>query len=56
MVAYLKLVTKMRRGRFAERGRRLLDQVELQLEELEAKASKDEATAGQAGTPDTNHY
>ena len=42
MVAYLKLlIVKMKRERFgqsAERGRRLLDQLELQLEELQAGA------------------
>ena len=46
MVAHLKLlIAKMRRERFgqsAERGR-LLDQLELQLEELEASAAEDEA-------------
>src|SRR5260370_27017348 len=47
MVAYLKLmIAKLRRDRFgqsAERGRKLLDQLELQLEELEAAASEDAA-------------
>ena len=47
MVAYLKLlIAKMKRERFgqsAERGRKLLDQLELQLEELEASATEDEA-------------
>jgi hypothetical protein len=42
MVAYLKLlIAKMKRQQFgqsAERGRKLLDQLELQLEELEASA------------------
>jgi transposase len=46
MVAYLKLlIAKMKRERFgqsAERGRKLLDQLELQLEELEASATEDE--------------
>jgi transposase len=50
MVAYLKrLIAKMKRERFgqsAERGRKLLDQLELQLEELEASATEDEVTAG----------
>ena len=50
MVAYLKLlIAKMKRARFgqsAERGRKLLDQLELQLEELEASATEDEVTAG----------
>jgi len=50
MVAYLKLlIAKMKRERFgqsAERGRKLLDQLELQLEELEASATEDAVTAG----------
>jgi transposase len=50
MVAHLKLlIAKMKRDRFgqsSERGRRLLDQLELQLEELEANAT--EAAAGKA--------
>jgi transposase len=54
MVAYLKLlIAKMKRERFgqsAERGRRLLDQLELQLEELETKATEDEVAAGQPAT------
>ena len=49
MVAHLKLViAKLRRERFgpsAERGAKLLDQLELQLEELEASASEDEFAA-----------
>src|SRR5438270_9920449 len=52
MVAYLKLlIAKMKRERFgqsAERGRKLLDQMELQLEELEASATEDEVAAGTA--------
>src|SRR6516225_11555975 len=56
MVAYLKLlIAKMKRERFgqsAERGRKLLDQLELQLEELEASATEDELAAGST-TPDT---
>src|SRR5499427_3389335 len=52
MVAYLKLlIAKMKRERFgqsAERGRKLLDQLELQLEELEASATEDEVAAGSA--------
>src|SRR5262245_39881044 len=52
MVAYLKLlIAKMKRERFgqsAERGRKLLDQLELQLEELEASAAEDEIAAGPA--------
>lgn len=51
MVAHLKLViAKLRHDRFgasSERGRKLLDQMELQLEELEAAASED-AAAGVA--------
>jgi transposase len=50
MVAYLKLlIAKMKRDRFgqsAERGRKLLDQLELQLEELEASATEDAVAAG----------
>ena len=41
----------MKRGRFgqsAERGRKLLDQLELQLEELEASATEDKVGAGPA--------
>ena len=49
MVAHLKLViAKLRRERFgpsAERGSKLLDQLELQLEELEASATEDELRA-----------
>jgi transposase len=49
MVAHLKLViAKLRRERFgpsAERGSQLLDQLELQLEELEASATEDELAA-----------
>ena len=49
MVAHLKLlIAKMRRDRFgpsSEHARRLLDQLELQLEELEASATEDEAAA-----------
>ena len=52
MVAYLKLlIAKMKRERFgqsAERGRKLLDQLELQLEELEASAAEDAVAAGTA--------
>ena len=52
MVAYLKLlIAKMKRERFgqsAERGRKLLDQLELQLEELEASAAEDEVAAATA--------
>src|SRR6516162_797752 len=49
MVAHLKLViAKLRRESFgpsAERGAKLLDQLELQLEELKASASEDEFAA-----------
>src|SRR6185437_11092 len=60
MVAHLKLlIAKMKRERFgrsAERGRKLLDQLELQLEELEASATEDEVAAGPAETdPTTVH-
>ena len=45
MVAHLKLViAKMKRDRFgqsSEHGRRLLDQLELQLEELQTSATED---------------
>jgi transposase len=59
MVAHLKLViAKLQRERFgpsAERGAKLLDQLELQLEELEASASEDEfAAAGQDRTVVSN--
>jgi transposase len=49
MVAHLKLlIAKMKRDRFgasAERGRKLLNQLEMQLEELETAAAEDEAAA-----------
>jgi transposase len=49
MIAHLKLtIEKLKRelyGQRSERTARLLDQMELQLEELEAKASEDEAAA-----------
>src|ERR1700704_4326704 len=52
MVAHLKLlIAKMKRDRFgasAERGRKLLDQLEMQLEELETAASEDEVAANTA--------
>jgi transposase len=54
MVAHLKLlIAKMKRDRFgqsSERGQRLLDQMELQLEELEANAAEDEAAVIAADT------
>jgi hypothetical protein len=49
MVAHLKLVAaKLRHDRFgasSERGRKLLDQMELELEELEAPVSEEAAAA-----------
>ena len=49
MIVHLKLmIAKLRRERFgpsAERGRQVLDQLELQLEELEANAGEDECAA-----------
>ena len=52
MVAHLKLlIAKMKRDRFgasAERGRRLLDQLEMRLEELETAAAEDVEAATQA--------
>jgi hypothetical protein len=54
MVAHLKLlIAKLRReqyGQSAERGRKLLDQLELQLEEAAASAAEDAAAAPAAGT------
>ena len=50
MVAHLKLlIAKLKHDRFgasSERGRKLLDQLELQLEELEAAATEDEVAVG----------
>jgi len=58
MVAHLKLlIAKMKRDRFgqsSEHGQRLLDQMELQLEELEATAAEEEAAAAQAASRTTN--
>jgi len=57
MVAHLKLlIAKLKHDRFgasSERGRKLLDQLELQLEELEAAATEDEAALApdQEGLP-----
>lgn len=55
MVAHLKLmIIKLRHERFgqsSERGQRLLDQLELQLEELEAAAAEDE-TKAESADPD----
>ena len=57
MVAHLKLlIAKMKRDRFgasAERSRRLLDQLEMQLEELETNAAEDEASAAHAALDKT---
>lgn len=54
MVAHLKLlIAKMKRDRFgqsSERGQRLLDQMELQLEELEASAAEDETATAPVDT------
>ena len=54
MVAHLKLlIAKLRReqyGQSAERGRKLLDQLELQLEKAAASAAEDAAAAPAAGT------
>lgn len=52
LVAHLKLlIAKLKReqyGQSSERGRRLLDQLELQLEELAASAAEDEIGAAQS--------
>ena len=52
LIAHLKLqIAKLKRNRFgasSERTSRLLDQLELQLEELEASATEDELAAEQA--------
>jgi transposase len=57
MVAHLKLlIAKMKRDRFgasAERGRKLLDQLEMQLEELETAATEDEVAADTASDETT---
>ena len=54
MVTHLKLlIARMKReqyGQSSERGRHLLDQLELQLEELEASAAEDEAVTIPAAT------
>jgi transposase len=56
MVAHLKLViAKMKRDRFgasSERGRKLLDQLEMELEELETTAAENEASAGSMAAPE----
>ena len=57
LIAHLKLqIEKLRRDRFgqrSERSARLLDQLELQLEELEASATEDELAAEKAVTQST---
>jgi transposase len=58
MVAHLKLmIAKLRHERFgasSERGRKLLAQLELQLEELETTAAEDEAVLDPGGKPDND--
>jgi transposase len=58
LIAHLKLgIEKLRRelyGQRSERGARLLDQMELQLEELEATAAEEEAAAAQAAARTAN--
>ncbi|WP_459698351.1 transposase domain-containing protein, partial [Acidisoma sp. C75] len=60
MVAHLKLlIAKLRQDRFgasSERGRKLLDQMELELEELEAAASEDEAQVGVTGQDNVSGF
>ena len=55
IIAHLKLViSQMRHDRFgasSERGRKLLDQLELQLEEAEAAATEDNSAVGAAPDP-----
>jgi hypothetical protein len=54
MVAHLKLlIARLRQDRFgasSERGRKLLDQMELELEELEAAAAEDASVAANDAT------
>ncbi len=58
MIAYLKLeIAKLKRqhlGQTSERSSRLIDQMELQLEELEATASEDDLLAEMAVAKTTN--
>ena len=58
LIAHLKLqIAKLNRERFgphSERSQRLLDQLELQLEELEASASEDDLGAEMAAAKTTN--
>jgi transposase len=57
LIVHLKLqIEKLKReiyGQRSERGKRLLDQMELQLEELEAAATEDELEAGKAAAKTT---
>jgi len=57
VVAHLKLmIAKYRREQYgpsSERGRRILDQLELQLEDAEAAAAEDEALASTASSEDS---
>jgi len=58
MVAHYKLlIAKLKReqyGQSSERGRKLIDQLELQLEELAASAAEDEAAAEPTGVDPTS--
>jgi transposase len=58
LIAHLKLViAKMKREKFgprSEKSQRLLDQMELQLEDLEASATEDELAAEKAANATTN--
>ncbi len=58
MVAHLKLlIAKMKHDRFgasAERSRKLLDQLEMELEELETAAAENEASASGAASEQVN--
>jgi len=60
LVAYYKLqIAKLRReqyGQSAERGRKLLDQLELQLEEAAASAAEDEIAAAPTGRTDVQPF
>ena len=57
LIAHLKLqIAKLKREQYgpsAERSRRLLDQMELQLEELEADAAEDDLIAEEAAAKTT---
>ena len=57
MVAHLKLmIAKLRRDQYgaSERGRKLIDQMELELEELEAEAAEDATAVPQPDADSTN--